>query len=103
LFDPRNVLNVIDMPMGEQKKFQIDPARTEPVGGALRGVEEDGAGRGLEQVAIRLENAAAKGLVSHVYSWPTGSVAAFVANAEALKPGARRGERLCNCESLAVF
>ena len=63
--DPGNILDVIDMPVCEEQKFEIDTKRTQPFASALRRVEENPALWRLDQIAIRFENAAAKALVIH--------------------------------------
>jgi hypothetical protein len=63
--DPGNVLDVIDMPMCEEQKFEIDAKRTHPFASALWRVEENPALWRLKQIAIRFKNAAAKALVIH--------------------------------------
>jgi len=64
--DPGNILDVIDMPVCEEQKFEIDLKRTHPFASALRRVEENPALRRLKQIAIRFKNAAAKALVIHL-------------------------------------
>ncbi len=62
-FDLRYVLDVIDMPMGEEEEAQLDSLPDEPVAGAIRSIEEDPALRRLQGVAIRLKNSAGKAAV----------------------------------------
>ena len=61
--DFRDVGDVIEMTVGEQEQLQLNPARFEPGAGAIGRVEENGAAGGFEQVAVRLEDAAAIRLV----------------------------------------
>ena len=63
--DPGNILHMIDMPVRQEQKFEIDRTRTHPFASALRRVEENPSLRRLKQVAIRFKNAAAKALVIH--------------------------------------
>ena len=63
--DPGNVLDVIDMSVRQEQKFEIDTKRTHPFASALGRVEENPALWRLDQIAIRFENAAAKALVIH--------------------------------------
>ena len=63
--DPGNVLDVIDMSVRQEQKFEIDTKRTHPFASALGRVEENPALRRLKQIAIRFKNAAAKALVIH--------------------------------------
>ena len=63
--DPGNVLHMIDVPVCEEQKFEIDTKRTHPFAGALGRVEENPALRRLKEIAIRFKNAAAKALVIH--------------------------------------
>jgi hypothetical protein len=58
--NPRNVLNVIDVPVRQQQKFGVDVERAQPVAGTIRCVEQDPSLRRFEQVAIGLKNTAAK-------------------------------------------
>ena len=64
-FNPGNILDVIDMPMCEEQKFEIDTKRTQPFASAFGRVEENPALWRLNQIAIRFKNAAAKALVIH--------------------------------------
>ena len=58
--NPRNVLNMIDVPVCQQQKLGMDIERRYPFAGALRRVEENPSLRCLEEVAIGLKNPAAK-------------------------------------------
>ena len=64
--DPGNVLHVINVPMREEQKFEIDRTRTHPFASALGRVEENPAFRRVKQIAIRFKNSAAKTLVIHL-------------------------------------
>jgi hypothetical protein len=57
--------DVIEMAMGQQEKFWIDTARSDPIASTVRRVEENPAVGGFKQITIRFENATAKGLVLH--------------------------------------
>ena len=48
-FDLRHVRDVIEMPVGEEEKPQLDSLRDQPVAGAVRRIEQDRAFRGLER------------------------------------------------------
>jgi hypothetical protein len=65
LFYSGCVLHVIDVPVGEQKQFQIDPTSLEPVASAIGRIEKDVAIGCLEEIAVCFENTAAKTLVAH--------------------------------------
>ena len=47
--DPRNILDVIDMPVRQQQKFEIDLTGTDPFASALRCVEQDPTFRRLNK------------------------------------------------------
>ena len=64
-FDPGNILDVIDMSVRQEQKFEVDTKRTHPFASALGRVEENPALRRLNQIAIRFKNPAAKALVIH--------------------------------------
>src|SRR5688572_9621506 len=64
-FDPRHVRHVIEMPVGEEQQLRRDAYRNEPVAGAIRRIEQDRTPGRLDQVAVRLKDPAAEGLVSH--------------------------------------
>ena len=72
--DPGNILHMIDMPVRQEQKFEIDRTRTHPFASALRRVEENPSLRRLKQVAIRFKNAAAKALVIHSFHILAGRV-----------------------------
>ena len=63
-FNPRNVLDVIDVPVCQQQKFGMNIERANPFARTLRCVEQDPSLGCFEQVAIGFENPAAKGFVS---------------------------------------
>lgn len=74
--DPGNVLDVIDVTVRQEQKFEIDTKRTHPSASALGRVEENPALRRLKQIAIRFKNAAAKVLVIHCDSlYPSATTA----------------------------
>jgi len=60
-----NVLDVIDMAMGQEKQLQIDITGTDPIASALWRVEQDPAFGCGDQIAVRLKNSAAKRLIGH--------------------------------------
>jgi hypothetical protein len=64
-FERGNILDVIDMAVGQQKKFWFDLPGSHPVGCSLGRVEQNPALRRLKQVAVRLENAATERFVPH--------------------------------------
>ena len=64
-FDFGYVRNVIEMAMGKEQKLWIDIPGNQPIASSVRGVEKDPSFRGLNQIAIRLEDAAAKRFVRH--------------------------------------
>ena len=64
-FDLRDILDVIEMPVREQKHLRLKPARFEPLAGAIRCIEQDPALGGVEEVTICLKNPAAKCFVNH--------------------------------------
>jgi hypothetical protein len=65
LFNLGNVLDVINMSVGEEQQFEIDPTRINPVASAIGRIEQNPPLGRVNQVTVRLENAAAKGFVSH--------------------------------------
>src|SRR5207253_1014642 len=65
LFDARNVLDVVDVAVSKQEQLQIDPARIDPVAGTLRRIKQNRAFRRRDEIAVGLENTAAKRLVGH--------------------------------------
>jgi hypothetical protein len=64
-FNPRNILDVIDVPVCQQQKFRMDIKRADPFARTLRCVEEDPSLRRFEQIAIGFKNPAAKRFVTH--------------------------------------
>ena len=62
---PGNILHVIDVPMGQKQKFEIDTERLHPFTGTLRCVEKNPAVGRLKQVTIRFKNATAELPVIH--------------------------------------
>jgi hypothetical protein len=65
-FNFRHVRDVIEMPVGEDEHFQIDGAATQPITAAIGRVEQDCSLRRVTEIAIRLEDSAAKALVFHL-------------------------------------
>src|SRR5256885_223750 len=66
IFDFGDVLDVIDVAVGQQQHLKIDLSRLDPIAGALRRIKENPAvGRGNE-IAVRFENAAAERFISHL-------------------------------------
>ena len=61
-----NVLDMINVPVGQEEQFEIDIARADPVASSLWRVEQDPAFRRQNQVAVRLENTAAERLIIHL-------------------------------------
>jgi hypothetical protein len=74
--DPGNILDVIDVPVCEEQKFEIDTTRTHPFASAFGSVEENPSLRRLSQIAVRFKNAAAKALVIHSDSLYTSATTA---------------------------
>ena len=64
-FDFGYVRNVIEMAVGKEQKLWIGIARDQPIASSVGGVEENPSLRGVDQIAICLEDAAAKTLVDH--------------------------------------
>ena len=60
----RHIGDVIEVPMREEQKFYIEIARFQPIAGAIGRVKQHPALRGLDVIAIGLENAATEGFVS---------------------------------------
>jgi hypothetical protein len=60
LLDPGDILDVIDMAVGEKEESKFDFLLNEPVAGALGRVEKHPAFRCLQSVTIRLKNAASE-------------------------------------------
>jgi len=63
--NPGNILDVIDMSVRQEQKFEIDIKRTHPFASPLGRIEKNQTLRRVKQIAIRFENAAAKALVIH--------------------------------------
>ena len=63
-FDPRNVLDMIDVAVGQQQKFRMDIERADPFTRTLGCVEQYPPLRRFEQIAIGFKNTAAKCFVS---------------------------------------
>jgi hypothetical protein len=64
-FDLGDILDVIDMPVREQKHLRLKPARFEPLAGTVRCIEQDASLGGVVEVTICLKNSAAKCFVNH--------------------------------------
>ncbi len=64
-FDFGHLGDVIEMAMGQEEKFWMDIAQSDPIASTVRRVKQNPALGGFNQIAIRFENATAKGLVSH--------------------------------------
>ena len=58
--------DMIDMPVCKQKKLQLDPVAPEPLPTTVWRIKQDCAVWGVPEIAIRLEDSAAKCLISHV-------------------------------------
>ena len=56
--------DVIEVPMREKQETDMDMARFEPIASAFGRVEQYPTLRGLDEIAIGLENAATEGFVS---------------------------------------
>ena len=63
--DLRHVRDVIEVAMSQQKELWRHALGNEPFAGALRRVEKDRPLGRMEQIAVRLEDPAAKRLVAH--------------------------------------
>ena len=64
-FDVCNVLDVIDVSVGKQKKFQIDIPQPDPITRALGCIEQNPALGRRSKIAIGFKKAAAECLVRH--------------------------------------
>src|SRR4029450_3763644 len=84
VFDFCYVRNVIEMAVRKDQKLWIDIPGDQPIAGSVGGVEKNPSLRGLNQIAIRLEDAAAKRFVNH-QATVTG------ASAPATAPDCRQG------------
>lgn len=65
LFDFGHVRNVIEVAVRQEQKLWINIAGDQPIASSVGGVEKNPSLGSFKQVAIRLENAATKGLVGH--------------------------------------
>jgi hypothetical protein len=63
--DPGNILDVVDVSVCKEQKFEIDTKRTHPFASTLRRVEENHPFWRLNEITIRFENTATKTLVIH--------------------------------------
>jgi hypothetical protein len=59
-FDPGDILDVIDMAMGEKEESKFDFLRYKPVAGSIGCVEKHPTFRRLQGITIRLKNAASE-------------------------------------------
>jgi hypothetical protein len=57
--------DVVDMPVGEQKKLQLDAVALKPLAATIRRIKKDRPLWGVPEIAIRLKDSAAKCLKSH--------------------------------------
>ena len=65
VFDFGYVRNVIEMAVCKEQKLWIDIPGDQPIASSVGGVEKNPSFQRLNQIAIRLEDAAAKRFVSH--------------------------------------
>ncbi len=65
VFNFGDVRDVIEMAVRKEQKLWIDIPGDQPSASSVRGVEKNPSFQGLNQIAIRLENAAAKRFVNH--------------------------------------
>ena len=65
VFDFGYVRNVIEMAVRKEQKLWIDIPGDQPIASSVWGVEQNPSLWGLNQIAIRLEDAAAKRFVNH--------------------------------------
>jgi len=63
--DLRDVRDVIEMAVSQQKEFRRQAFGDQPIASAVWRVKENGAFRRFDQITVRLEDSAAKGLVTH--------------------------------------
>lgn len=66
VFDLGYIRKVIEMAVRKEQKLWIDIPGYQPIASSVGGVEKNPSFRGFNQIAIRLENAAAKRFVSHL-------------------------------------
>ena len=64
-FDFGHLGDVIEMAMGQQEKFWMDIARSDPIASSIGRVEKNPAFGRLNEIAICFENPATKALVNH--------------------------------------
>ena len=64
--DLGDVLDVVDVAVGEQQHPKVATSRFKPIAGPLRGVEQNPAFCRRDQVAVGFENAAAKRFIGHL-------------------------------------
>src|SRR5882724_10454489 len=84
VFDLSYVRNVIEMAVRKEQKLRIDIPGDQPIASSVRGVKKNPSCRGLNQIAIRLEDPAAKRFVNHQATVPGAS-------APATAPDCRQG------------
>src|SRR5207244_7336962 len=65
MFNLGDILNVIDVAVGQQQHVWLEPTRLEPVACALRRIEQNRAFGCRNEVAVRFKHAAAEGVVRH--------------------------------------
>jgi len=65
VFDFGYIRNVIEMAVRKEQKLWIDLPGDQPIASSVGGVEKNPSFRGLNQIAIRLEDAAVKRFVNH--------------------------------------
>lgn len=66
MFDFGYVRDVIEMAVGKEQELWIDIPGKQPVASPVWGIEKNPSLRGLNQITICLENAAAKRFVDHL-------------------------------------
>ena len=64
-FNFREIGDVVDMSVCEQKKLRFDALALEPLTRSFWRIKQDCTGRGRPEIAIRLKDSAAKCLISH--------------------------------------
>jgi hypothetical protein len=76
VFDFGYVRNVIEMAVRKEQELWIDIPRDQPIASSVGGVEKNPSFRGLNQIAIRLEDPAAKRFVNNQATVPGASAPA---------------------------
>ena len=64
LLDVGDVLNVVDVAMGQKEELEIGTLLNQPLTDALRGIEQDGTFGCVNQIAVGLEQAATERFVT---------------------------------------